>query len=314
MPAYQGELRLWLESRSNCCDSPTAALKLVFMVLTQPHLAARAAIKAAGLRQREVAAHLGIDASKLSKSLSGVRKFNQTELERLADLTGVTVESLRPSSAPASGVDNPRLSGEEFARRKRAIVDAAWPLFTERGYQTVTIADIARAAGVSSPSVHYYFRSKNDIFLATLELCSQQAARRRAFVADIADPAQRLLRFVEVPLDGSPDAKREWTTWAQFWASSASFDDVKEATTVAYAHWQDQLRSIVDEGLAAKRFITAHPEDMVNAVTAMIDGLGVRMLAGVLTPDAAVDAVTTYLNTWITDAEAPLTVLEKENG
>nr|VDG63750.1 TetR family transcriptional regulator [Streptococcus thermophilus] len=290
------------------------------MVSTSPHPAARAAIQAAGLRHQDVAAHLGIDASKLSKSLSGVRRFNQTELERLADLTGVSVESLRPAPDAHTGAPNPRISGEERAQRKRAIVDVAWPLFTERGYATVTIAEIARAAGMSTPAVHYYFKSKNEIFLATLELCSQQAAKRRSFVADIADPAQRLLRFAEIQLDGSPESKREWTTWAQFWASSPSFPDVKEATAVAYNHWQQQLRTIVVEGQAAGRFDTANPDDMVNAVTAMMDGLGVRILAGVLTPEAAIDAVTTYLNTWIKEPDAPLSsapttaTITKENG
>lgn len=290
------------------------------MVSTSPHPAARAAIQAAGLRHNEVAAYLGIDASKLSKSLSGVRKFNQTELERLADLTGVSVDSLRPSPEVHAGTPNPRISGEEFARRKRAILDAAWPLFTERGYAPVTIAEIARTAGISTPAVHYYFSSKNEIFLATLELCSQEAAARRAFVAEITDPAERLLRFAEVQLDGSPEAKREWTTWAQFWASSPSFPDVKEATAVAYSRWQQQLRAIVDEGLATGRFNTSNPddaEDMVNAVTAMIDGLGVRMLAGVLTPQAASDAVTAYLNTWIKHPDTPVALVStdmKENG
>lgn len=285
------------------------------MVSAHPQLAARAAIKAAGLRNNEVAAHLGIDASKLSKSLSGVRRFSATELRLLAELTGVSVESLKPSASATADKANLRLSGVEFARRKRSIVNAAWPLFADRGYQAVTIADIARAAGISTPAVHYYFHSKNDIFLATLELCSQQAAQRRAFVADIPDPAERLLRFAEVQLDGSPESKREWTTWAQFWSSSSAFDDAKHATAVAYDRWQQQLRAIIEEGLAVGRFATTDAgtdaEDMINAVTAMIDGLGVRMLAGVLSPQAATDAVTAYLNTWITQPE-PVAAPAKE--
>ena len=43
------------------------------MVSPQPHVTARAAIQAAGLKHRDVARDLGIDASKLSKSLAGVR-------------------------------------------------------------------------------------------------------------------------------------------------------------------------------------------------------------------------------------------------
>ena len=56
--------------------------------------------------------------------------------------------------------------------------------------------------------------------------------------------------------------------------------------------------------MATGRFTGGDPDAMINAITAMIDGLGVRMLAGVLTPAAAKEAVTAYLNTWITQPDA----------
>lgn len=176
------------------------------MARTHPNTAARDAMTAAGLRHADVATHLGIDASKLSKSLSGVRRFGADELERLAEITGVAVDSLRPLSTPATGhapsAARPREA--EWAARRRAIASAAWPLFTSHGYQAVKVADIAREPGVSSSAVHYYFNSKHAIFLATLDLCSEQAAERREAVASISDPAQRLVRFALAP--DYPDA------------------------------------------------------------------------------------------------------------
>lgn len=256
---------------------------------------ARAAIQATGLKHRDVAARMGIDSSKLSKSLAGIRKFSDPEWAQLAEITGVGVDKLKsPAAAEESAV-----SRADLRARRRAIVDAAWPMFAEHGYTPVTIADIARATGISTAAVLYYFPSKNAIFMATLEVCSIEAAKRRAFVDDIADPAKRLLAFAAVQLDGSAEAKREWATWAQFWSSSPAFADAQHAVAGAYDRWQSQLRGIVLEGYDVGRFDTANPEDMVNAVTAMIDGLGVRLLAGLLSPQAARDAVTAYLNTWI---------------
>ena len=284
------------------------------MAQAHSNTAARAAIKAAGLRHADVAAQLGIDASKLSKSLSGVRQFTAVELEKLAEVTGVTVDSLRPLSTENSApLAHPRQA--EWAERRRAIAAVAWPLFTTNGYQAVKIADIAREAGISSSAVHYYFHSKNDIFLATLDLCSEQAAGRRDQVTRISDPAERLLRFAEIQLDGSTEATREWTTWAQFWASAPTFPDARRATAVAYSRWQEQLRAIVLEGMASGQFCTVDPDEMINAVTAMIDGLGVRMLAGTLSPVDAAHAATAYLKTWFTTAPASgSAVTVKENA
>src|SRR6204780_116911 len=52
------------------------------------------------------------------------------------------------------------------ARRRAAIIRAAFTLFAERGYQATTIADIAAAAEVAPRTVAMYFPSKQDIAMA----------------------------------------------------------------------------------------------------------------------------------------------------
>ncbi len=52
------------------------------------------------------------------------------------------------------------------ARRRAAIIRAAYELFAERGYDATTIADIADAAEVSPRTVAMYFPAKQDIALS----------------------------------------------------------------------------------------------------------------------------------------------------
>jgi len=54
------------------------------------------------------------------------------------------------------------------ARRREQILSAAIPLFAANGFSNTGIADIARAAGVSFGSVHYYFGSKKALFCASV--------------------------------------------------------------------------------------------------------------------------------------------------
>lgn len=84
----------------------------------------------------------------------------------------------------------------------------------------------------------------------------------------------------------------------------------EKATALAYSRWDEQLRAIVLEGMASGQFAVDEPDEMLGAVTAMIDGLGVRMLTGALSASDAAAAVTDYLNTWMT---APA-VSVKENA
>jgi len=52
------------------------------------------------------------------------------------------------------------------AKRRAAIIGAAYELFAARGYDATTIADIAEAADVSPRTVAMYFPAKQDIAMA----------------------------------------------------------------------------------------------------------------------------------------------------
>jgi AcrR family transcriptional regulator len=49
------------------------------------------------------------------------------------------------------------------------MLDAANDLFAERGYEEVSVEDIARAAGVARGLVHHYFGGRKEVYLALLE-------------------------------------------------------------------------------------------------------------------------------------------------
>ena len=52
---------------------------------------------------------------------------------------------------------------------RRLLADTAWRLFTERGFDRVSVAEVARTAGVSEATVFNYFPTKEDLFYARME-------------------------------------------------------------------------------------------------------------------------------------------------
>jgi AcrR family transcriptional regulator len=83
-------------------------------------------------------------------------------------------------------------------RKKRetreTIARAAWKLFGRRGFDAVTVADIARAANVSEKTVFNYFPTKEDlVFGAGMQRTAAliEAVRTRPPGASIVEPFRR---------------------------------------------------------------------------------------------------------------------------
>ena len=103
-------------------------------------------------------------------------------------------------------------TGERGGPRTRArILEVATRLFQERGYDTVTVAEVAREAGVSSVTVFNHFPRKEDLFLDraddAVELL-RSAVRDRAPGVDVpASLRDAILRLFDArhPLSGVND-------------------------------------------------------------------------------------------------------------
>ena len=77
----------------------------------------------------------------------------------------------------------------------RNVSDIAIRLFLEKGFDAVSVAEVAAAAGISKPTLFRYFPAKEDLVLHRFAEHEDEAARvvRAAWVAGLppADPASR---------------------------------------------------------------------------------------------------------------------------
>ena len=71
--------------------------------------------------------------------------------------------------AHCPGDTEPKTSRLDPAERREQMLDAANDLFAERGYEEVSVEDIARSAGVTRGLVHHYFGGRKEVYIALLE-------------------------------------------------------------------------------------------------------------------------------------------------
>jgi len=62
---------------------------------------------------------------------------------------------------------------QQSARTKRAVIDAAIALFSERGYRATSLKAIGERAGISHGVIPFHFGSKEGLLLAVVEACFQ---------------------------------------------------------------------------------------------------------------------------------------------
>src|SRR5438034_7999818 len=109
--------------------------------------------------------------------------------------------STRPSTARRAPRRRERAAHLGPERRRPLVLDAAFELFLEHGYDGTSMDAVARAAGVTKPVVYDCFASKEELFTALLQReearVLEQIAAALPHRADLADPARMLGRSEE---------------------------------------------------------------------------------------------------------------------
>lgn len=173
---------------------------------------------------------------------------------------------------------SPRPSVEEL--RREEILRAACAVIAERGYAAARVADIAARSGTSSATVHYYFKTKENVLTEALAFAGRRAwAEHRELLARLPRATDRLLRLVDWQVPSGP-GRDDWLLWLEVWNEAARRDDVREAQQAAYDEWLENLEHAIAAGVAAGEFRAVEPKQSAATLAALIDGLALQVISG----------------------------------
>jgi len=88
---------------------------------------------------------------------------------------------------------------ERGTQRAEEILETAQKLFVRQGFTNVTVKEIAEASGVNPALLYYYYRGKEDLFIAALRHAVEQAMARQAGLdsQDGGDPVSTIRTWFE---------------------------------------------------------------------------------------------------------------------
>lgn len=141
--------------------------------------------------------------------------------------------------------------GRRQAPPREEVLAAAMEMIAERGLEKLTMAALGREVGMSSGHLLYYFRSKDELLLQTLEWSEGRLGAERArLLTRTATARARLDAYVDLYV---PDGHRDphWTLWLEVWNRSQNADDeARERQAAIEGAWHRDLVALLAEGVS----------------------------------------------------------------
>lgn len=177
--------------------------------------------------------------------------------------------------------------------RRRSIADALIRVAAGQGLEGVSLRHVAAEAGVSSGMVQHYFPTRDEMMVFALAAVrDHHQARIAAVMAGLgADPSPRdtLRALITAMLPLDDEGRRYGRVALAFLAYTAVRPDVADGVRGESADLLGHLAGLIRAGAPA----VTDPDSVAAALLSVIEGLGVHLLGGVLTPrtaQAAADA------------------------
>ncbi|KDN73706.1 transcriptional regulator [Streptomyces olindensis] len=180
--------------------------------------------------------------------------------------------------------------GRRQAPPRENVLAAAMEMIAERGLEKLTMAALGRKVGMSSGHLLYYFGSKDELLLRTLEWSEGRlGAERGRLLTRAASARARLDAYVDLYV---PDGHRDphWTLWLEVWnrsQSAAADATARDRQAAIEGAWHRDLVALLAEGISRGEFRRVDPDRFAARLRALLDGFSIHVAIGLRGTDRA---------------------------
>ncbi|MEI6245943.1 MAG: TetR/AcrR family transcriptional regulator [Acidobacteriota bacterium] len=151
------------------------------------------------------------------------------------------------------------------------MLQAAVHIFERKGYQAASVREVAEMAGVTKPTLYYYFGSKEGLLIAILEDAIREFDKTLSVaVARTGTARERLMGLCEDVFSvfelNIPVVRVAHTVFLGPVDAAPAFD-----LTAFERLWRESLQRIVEDGQAGGEFRAVPPIDVVYGLMGLVD-------------------------------------------
>jgi AcrR family transcriptional regulator len=162
---------------------------------------------------------------------------------------------------------------------------AAQDLFSRSGFESASVSEICRLAGVSKGAFYHHFPSKQSVFMELLTEWLQGLDRVLENLR-ISQPEvpQSLIQMADILPGIIKTAEGRLPIFLEFWVHTARDPALWKAAVAPYQKYRDFFTHMMEEGIAAGSISAADKETAAMAVMSLAIGL---LLQGIVDPSGS---------------------------
>jgi AcrR family transcriptional regulator len=158
--------------------------------------------------------------------------------------------------------------------RRAQLIEATIAVLARKGFAALTVADVAKEAGLSPGIVIFHFTTKNDLLVAVLGLLASEYHQHWKNAVKDAGPsaAERMKAILLADLDENVFTAQRLAAWIAFWGEAQGRPVYDELCAALDAEWRQALEALCRD-LVAEGGYDLDPHIVTCALEAMGDGL-----------------------------------------
>jgi len=163
---------------------------------------------------------------------------------------------------------------EDYAARRKEILDAARQLAYTKGYEQMSIQDILDACKISKGAFYHYFKSKQELLDGLIEVMLDDVERILRPIVD--DPAlsaiEKLRRYFDAGGRWKITRKSFMLDLLRVWRADANALMRQKQEAAAMKRIAPALAEIIRQGIAEGVFSTKYPDQFGNMLVGLSRG------------------------------------------
>lgn len=161
--------------------------------------------------------------------------------------------------------------------KRELILNAVETCLREKQLSQLNIRDVAKEAGVSLGSVHYYFSSKEHILMEIFRMFVGRVIKATLARAKNSDPKQVLIDFIDGFFGELANDPGACHIFIDLWGNVAKYKELKKLLDEYYRKSLEWLTKLIKEGKEKGFFKVKDASFVAAQLIAIIDGLKVQI-------------------------------------